>query len=1029
MTIVSDRTVGVGRAPGTTAVVLAVVHAVEASAAARTRAALAASTRRPDRVLLLDATADGGLDPSALTPGDASAVTVVRVEPAAGSRAAYRRVLDAQTLVDVTAVWLLPAGTRPQPDALRILLDTLRRSTVNGVVGPKLLVDEGEDGLSLGGLGIAATRSGRVIGTPAPGTPDQGQLDARTDVLAVPEPGMLVEKDVWLDLGGHRPEFGDVAADLDLGWRAQLGDHRVTVAPAARVVVPPGTPLVHADTGARRRASRRVALARCAWWSAPLLAVWVALSAVAGSLALLLAKRPRAAAQELADVGALADPWRPLAARWAGRGRRRVARHHLGALFLRSGDVLRHVSDEAHAALGLSGATGAATTAGAVESGPSDEDDGFGDRGSLVRRLVTNPGLLAGLAVLAVSFAVERTIHGGPLAALSSGLTGGEAVGGAVSPDALIRAWWDGWPDPSATGPVLPLLAGLAWLVAHIPSFTVASPGAAVVAILVVAAPPLATWSAYASGRVVTRTRWLRAVVALAYAGGAATWSAATHARLGALVGLVLIPVVLALAGRIAAGLGTISTAGGLAIALGVLVGFAPVAGAPLLLAAAVLVLFARGAGRWQGALAAVGALLVLGRGAVDGLAHPAHLLLGPGVVTYAVAPPSTLHLAALDPDGRRGLVWLAALPIVAVALFCLVRGRGRAVTQWVLGLGAVAAVALAIASARTVLGSVPAGAPGAGGPLRPWWGVAMMLAWALLLAVVLVGLSDVPMRRSAGGWAAVARWPLAVGLVAGAVIAPALAAQRGGDGGLATWSDPRPAIAVAQAGTPLAGRTLLVRTDAGGAAAQLVDADRTLLVRSGVPARPWEAMSSAAQLVVDGGPDRAIGDALVGLGVGFVGLDASVPAAVGQRLDATTGLTRMGSREGYDFWRVDAPASGAAIGIGRVTVRTAGTTAPVAVSGPNAAVDARIPDVTGPAVLNVAEPLDWSRHSTVLADGRVLHADGAASLPAYALPRGASHLVTVTRPVHPGDRWVQLAGALVLLFLSLPTSRRRRSA
>ena len=65
---------------------------------------------------------------------------------------------------------------------------------------------------------------------------------------------------------------------------------------------------MRATDRAERRAMRQVALARCSPLAAPFLAVWLAVSAVLLAATLLIAKRPRLAWREVADVTALLHP-------------------------------------------------------------------------------------------------------------------------------------------------------------------------------------------------------------------------------------------------------------------------------------------------------------------------------------------------------------------------------------------------------------------------------------------------------------------------------------------------------------------------------------------------------------------------------------------------------------------------------------------------------------------------------------------------------------------------------------------------
>ena len=134
-------------------------------------------------------------------------------------------------------LWLLTAACAPDPTALARLLDAVRRSPSVGVAGPKLV--RWDEPRTLESVGIQLTRAGRVIPSPWPGEPDQGQYDRRTDVLAVPFDGMLLERGLLEQLGGHEPAFGEFGADLDLSWRAHQAGRRVVVVPRATVRHPP----------------------------------------------------------------------------------------------------------------------------------------------------------------------------------------------------------------------------------------------------------------------------------------------------------------------------------------------------------------------------------------------------------------------------------------------------------------------------------------------------------------------------------------------------------------------------------------------------------------------------------------------------------------------------------------------------------------------------------------------------------------------------------------------------------------------
>ena len=84
------------------------------------------------------------------------------------------------------------------------------------------------------------------------------------------------------DLGGPERAFGDFGADVDFSWRAQQAGRRVVVVPRATLrtgaEAEPDDVLVGDSAARMRRQARRVALARCAWWTLPLLAAWIVLS-------------------------------------------------------------------------------------------------------------------------------------------------------------------------------------------------------------------------------------------------------------------------------------------------------------------------------------------------------------------------------------------------------------------------------------------------------------------------------------------------------------------------------------------------------------------------------------------------------------------------------------------------------------------------------------------------------------------------------------------------------------------------------
>ncbi len=219
-------------------------------------------------------------------------VIVLAVDPRTPARAAAHRALLDHELdgAPTTLAWLLPVGTTPEPGTLVALVDTWRRSPSAGLIGPKHL--DADDPHLLRALAIRTTRGGRLLSRPAPGEPDQGQYDRSSDALGVPFAGSLVERDLLVDLRGWETSFGDVGADLDLGWRAHNAGRRVVVVPAARMHTEPGVAPAGASTASRRRSARRVALARSPWWASPFLAAWIAVTSVVAAAGPAAAEAP-----------------------------------------------------------------------------------------------------------------------------------------------------------------------------------------------------------------------------------------------------------------------------------------------------------------------------------------------------------------------------------------------------------------------------------------------------------------------------------------------------------------------------------------------------------------------------------------------------------------------------------------------------------------------------------------------------------------------------------------------------------------
>ena len=566
------------------------------------------------------------------------------VDPATPDRTAVQ-----DTVVDEESdapgeplIWTLPVGATPEHRTLVRLVDEWRRSPSAGLIGPEHV--DAEDPHVLRALSIRTTRGGRLTSRPRPGEPDQGQYDRTTDVLAVPLAGSLIERSLLLRLGGWEPFFGDVGADLDLGWRAHIAGRRVVVIPSARVRTELGVAPVGGTTPARRRSARRVALARAPWWALPFLALWILVTSVLAALGLILLKRPRAAWAELASFVSV-DPFRGALARRRTRQPREVRRRDLRALFEPRRTVVTGLGDAVHDALV------------SPRAPIGDQANELNPR-SWMATVLRNPGVLATAATTAVAVAAGRSLGTEVVTGAGSGLDGGELVGNTASASALWHAWTDGWtgaglggPDPA--GPHTALLAAPAWLVAHVP--LVPDPTSAaglVVALLLLLGMPLAAVSAYLALRPVASTPWVRGVAAFGWACTGVAAATVAQGRLGAVVSLILLPPIASALWLMATRRSTATTAFAASLAAVVLGAFAPVLLVVVAVIALLLAVVRRGS-RGHALTLAVVPLALLAPWIVRSAESSWTVLLGGvGLAQWADRPPS---------PGS----WLSSTPVV----------------------------------------------------------------------------------------------------------------------------------------------------------------------------------------------------------------------------------------------------------------------------------------------------------------------------------------------------------------------------
>jgi GT2 family glycosyltransferase len=990
-------------------------------------------------------------------------VQIVSLEAAVPIGLAVERGMQQLTGERSGWVWVLHDDSAPRANALALLLHAGLRSKSVGIVGPKLV--SWQDPRRLVGLGIQVTRTGRRLGSPAPGEVDQGQYDNRADVLAVSTSGMLVRRSVYDDLGGFDRSFLSEGAGLDLGWRAQLAGHRVVVVPAAvvrdaiasRTGERPGAAHVGDPERRARRAARQVALARCSVFTAPLLVVWMLLSAIVASLMLLVAKRPRRAWREVTDLSALLHPAAIIGARWRGRHTRRLRVGDLGSLFVPPSWAARATFDQIQDAVAPESAGARRERATTTETGPVAEESESLDNlpASLPRRLFTHPGLLAVVAALVATTAAWRdALRAGALSPTHVGVAGGELRAVATGSSGLWHAFRDAWHgaglgSSTESSPHLAVLAGLTWLAERVPGVADSRSTAGVtIAWLLFLAPALSAWTAYLAGRVVTSSRAARGVAAFAWGTAGVLTTGVAQGRVTFAVAHVLLPLVLAgfcLAAR--AG-GTFTAAFATALATAMLGAFAPPYLALSIVAALVLLVVGPGLRRARALVLLLVPTALLGPWVVRLVEDPGLLGTGPGLVSTGPTPsPWQPMTTALVQQGRLSTaLWLLVPVVLLGVLGYATRSRGRAETVGLAAGGALVVLGFAIAlgSGRAVLGSAETGV-GTSGDAYLWAGVGLQLWFAGIVVGLLAGSRPVLAALARPG----RRWDFVAAVCAVALVVLPLAASAawwGVDGigrTLSVGQATLPAVAVEQADGSTANRLLVIRPSedvvdfvlAGQEPGELLrDLDR-------VPDVDDQPLADAVATFVGGREANALDSAaLARLGIGFVQAKAGADSAIARRIDAGQGLSRLGTSDQGILWKVQplAPAAGSeaatVVSRARLVDSSGRLVAVVPTAGPHAAIDTTIDAASaagsggaaGARFLVLAEPLEWTDHAAVSFAGRPLTPMAGAPQPTYAVPASAGRL---TVDLAAGQPWWHLGQALLLafvVFMALPFGNRR---
>ena len=982
--------------------------------------ALAASRRRPERVVAVDVGSRDGtraLLEAAVQRGEIDEVvqTARRSGFGASVTAAVRSAAPAAGRS--SWLWLLHDDCAPDAAALRELLAAARVDPSIGVLGPKLV--GGRDGRGLLEVGVSISASGRRETGLDPGEIDQGQRDGLHDVLAVNTAGMLVRADVWAELKGLEPSLPLFRDDVDLGWRARSAGHRVVCVTGAVVrhteAASRGLRPLAAVRGRALRADRsagvRALLLNSAVWLLPLLLLRLVAATVGRALGLLLAGAPRAAlVQVLALVSAFARPDLLVAGRWR-RWRTRRARHSEVRPYLaRPGTSVRLLRDAAGAVF-----------APAMQKGRPH---------SPLRPLLEPLALVLVLSAAAV-WPVRDLIGRGRL------------TGGAVSfapPGAadLWRSLVGSW-QPSGLGAAA---AGPAWL-APMTLLSVLTGGRPSVALdlLLLGCTPLAGLSAYLCLRRAVASRALRAWAAAAYALLPAATGATGGGRLGTAVVLVLLPVFAALivaTVRVGARWRVQATAGA-ALVLAVMSSVAPViwvlaAGSalPVLLAARRRLRAVPACLLRLGLVLAAPALLLL-PDTRDVLRHPARLAAEAGWAAPGLSDPrlDPWDVLLLHPGGPGAYALAVSAPLLAAALAALLLGGRRAPViraSW-------AVAVLALAAAWAVAG-VRLDSPDATRLVVAWPGAALAVAGAAVLLAAALGAEGAHerLRGTSFGWRQLGAGVLAV--VAAAVpVVVAVAVSGLSVPGLST----RPS-AVGRTGTALPAfvasdlsaadhpRALLL----SGTSAQVrwsLDRGNGATLGSETlepPAAALAALDAAVSDVVSGRGGSAASRLPV-FGVRYLVLRSPLDPGLVRALDGTPGLLRTGRQQPDAVWEVAADRTGGVAARVRITDARGTLLGRLPSSGVDVA--ARVPAGGAGRLLVLAEPRDSGWRASV--DGVRLEPvpapASAAWAQAFRLPAGAGHLsVTHEDPQLHREQSGRLMLLGVLLLLLVPVRVRR---
>ncbi|HEX2319471.1 MAG TPA: glycosyltransferase [Streptosporangiaceae bacterium] len=914
-------------------------------------------------------------------------------------------------------LWLLHDDCEPAPDALEQLLRGTVETSTAAVLGPKLRDWTNRDVICEAGLTLdTATR--RLTGI-EPREVDQGQHDGDRDCLAVSSAGMLVRRDVWEQVGGFDPAMGLFMDDIDFCWRVHAAGFRVRVITDAIVY--------HVQAATKHRRSISVGRrARMLDRRNGLLTLLgnlplrnMVTSAVGNILVsllritfFLLAKRLAAAMDEIgALTSVLCHPFRLIRMRSARARGRRAAFSRVRA-DVPSGRSARRLLEFMMSALSKS----QPDTAGAhhATDDPTEDDSMLIDNG-LGRRLLTSPSLLAFVLLLGVALAAGRSLLGG-----------GPLGGGSLVPT------WGGASDlwasyiqsfhPAGIGSTTPAPAWLA-VIATLSTVLAGKPWLAI-DVLLIGCVPLAGMTAMLAVRKVTTSAPVRVWASVTYGLLPVATGVIASGRFGTAVAFVLLPLIVAQAGRMVAESGARATRAAWATGLlaAIASAFVPLLWVLLLIASvlAALVFRTTRRGLLRNLLIAVlTPPVLLLPWSLTLISHPARLFLEAGLPQQGTPifglPAKSLML--LSPGGPGMPPYWVTGGLIAVAFAALFAGRRRTVIIAGWGFALTGLLGAVVVSHLVVQ-------PDDGGQIAVWAGLPLAIA-AIGLLLAAAGGADALERLLAGvkGWRAILSgrgpWAAMLGLIACST--PALAAVvwvgNGVNGPVHQISNPVvPELVTVAAGQARQVRTLVLSSDNGhisylllrGASPSLGDAALT------PPADGQRALSKTVSALTtpSGGLAADQAKLLADFDIGFVLVQSPVDKQLATVLNNVSGLHPYSSTPDYSLWQLATPPS-------RVSVVKPGG-AVVAVPSGAVGVSASVP--AGGGTLLLAEPAGgW----TATVNGQALSpvpSPAGSWAQAFRLPADGGTL-TIGHPGLSRDVWLlfELLAFLVVASLALP--------